>query len=105
MRKLLMGAALVGSLAMCSGCWTMANGPIMAPIQVSQGPVSVGDMNARAMKVGRSQATGVILVGFGDASIGTAAANGQITKIHHVDSEQLNVFGIYSRQITTVYGE
>ena len=49
----------------------------------------------KAMKTGRSQAEGIIIVGFGDASISAAAKEGQITKVHHVDSNSLNVLGFF----------
>ena len=105
MRKLFAGVALLGGLVFCSGCWTMANGPILAPIQASKGAVSMGDSGVKCSKVGRSEAMGILIVGVGDSSISTAAQNGSISKIHHVDSEQLNILGIYSRNVTIVYGE
>ncbi len=105
MKRMFAGVALLGALVLCTGCWTMANGPIFAPIQACKGAVSAGDSNVKAMKVGKAEAMGVLIVGVGDSSIGAAAANGQITKIHHVDAEQFNILGIYSRNTTIVYGE
>jgi hypothetical protein len=32
-------------------------------------------------------------------------SKGQITKIHHVDSEETNILGVYCTQTTVVYGE
>jgi hypothetical protein len=105
MKKLFFGAALLGGFVLSSGCMTRANGPIFAPIQASKGAVSMGDSAVRGTKIGKSEAMGVLIVGVGDSSIGAAAMAGQITKIHHVDSEQFNILGIYSRNITIVYGE
>src|SRR5690606_5032457 len=41
----------------------------------------------------------------GDASIRAAAEKGGITKIAYVDSRSTNVFGIYAKYCTIVWGE
>jgi hypothetical protein len=41
----------------------------------------------------------------GDSSINTAAKNGGITKINHVDRQVKNVLGFIGEYTTTVYGE
>lgn len=105
MKKVLVAVVLVATLALCTGCWTFPNGAILAPIQDLKSPVAMGDPTVPATKIGKAQATGIIIVGWGDASIQTAAQNGAITRIHHVDSEQLNILGIYSRNTTVVYGQ
>lgn len=43
-------------------------------------------------------------VATGDASIQTAAQNGGITEIHHVDYEAQSVFGVVSDYTVVVYG-
>jgi hypothetical protein len=84
----------------------MALGPAPAAITIDQkGPVAGGDMTAGTSKVGRSQAEGVLLFSWGDASIQTAAKQAGIQRIHHVDNETLNILGIYARYETIVYGE
>ncbi|MFP5382796.1 MAG: TRL domain-containing protein [Gammaproteobacteria bacterium] len=40
----------------------------------------------------------------GDASIQTAAQNGGITEIHHVDYEAQNIFGVVADFTVVVYG-
>jgi hypothetical protein len=101
-----MGLAAVAAVLMfCTGCWTMANGPVLAPIQASKGAMSIGDVGVKATKVGKAKAMGIILVGVGDASISAAMQSAGITKVHHVDTEQLNVLGIYCESYTVVYGE
>ena len=45
------------------------------------------------------------LVSGGDSSIMAAAAAGGINKIHHVDYEVFNFFGIVASHTTVVYGE
>jgi len=98
--------AVVTALFVSVGC-TAPNAPVMAGLVIDQkGPVSSGEnFDMDSMRTGRAQAQGVILVGFGDASVETAARNGQITRIHHVDSNSLCVLGIYSKYETIVYGE
>jgi len=98
--------AVVAALFLSVGC-TAPNAPVLAGLVIDQkGPVSMAEnYDMKSMKTGTSQAQGVILVGFGDASIKRAAENGQITKIHHVDSNSLCVLGIYSSYETIVYGE
>lgn len=97
--------AVLASLVLIGGC-TFPMSPVMAGLVIDQkGPVAGFDSTAKCTKEGRAMAQGIILVGFGDASITTAAASRQITKIHHVDSNCLNVLGIYSKYETIVYGE
>ena len=69
-----------------------------------KGPVSAGPA-ATGPKVGRAEAWGILVFATGDASISAAAANGGITRIHHVDHETLNILGIYAKYTTIVYGE
>jgi len=100
-KLLILGLALM----FLFGC-TYASGPISAPISTDlKGPVAGFDNDASATKVGKATAQGIIVVGQGDASIKAAAENGNITKIHHVDSESMNVLGFYSEYTTIVYGE
>jgi len=106
MRTVLKLAIVTVLTVACTGCWTMPSGAIWAPLVIDlKSPVAVGDPTVGSAKVGRAKAQGIILVGFGDASISAAMKNGGITKIHHVDSEELCVLGIYSRKEIIVYGE
>lgn len=105
MRLLLCVLLLVSTLVVLQGC-TWPNAPVLAPLVISQkGPVAGFDVNVKGTRVGRASAEGIILVGYGDASISAAKISGNITKIHHVDSEVMNIFGIYSQYETVVYGE
>ena len=104
--RVLVCVAVLLSLLGVTGCGVFAPAPVMAPIAVEKGPyITAVDNAVGSTKVGRSKAEGILIVGFGDASIATAAANGKITKIHHIDTEVLNVIGVYSRYETVVYGE
>jgi hypothetical protein len=83
----------------------MARGPVMAPITVNQqGPVSAGSA-AGSSRVGRASAVGILMFAHGDASISAAMRNGGITRIHHVDEENVNILGFYAKYTTVVYGE
>ena len=105
MRKALVVFVLVALVGVFAGCAVMPNSAILAPVCMTNSPIAVGDTSFRWTKTGTAQAEGILFVAFGDASISAAMAEGGITRIHHVDSEDFNVLGIYARQIITVYGE
>ena len=87
-----------------SGC-AVAHGPVTAAVTLDmKGPVSAGPAMT-SPKVGRAEAWGILVYATGDASISAAAANGGITRIHHVDHETMNILGVYARYTTIVYGE
>ena len=90
--------------ALLSGC-AIGHAPVTAPLTLNErGPVSAGPATGQS-KVGRATAVGIIMFAHGDASISAAMANGGITRIHHVDHETLNIFGLYAKYTTIVYGE
>ena len=102
MKSLILALACVVVLG---GCAAVAQGPVTAPVTIDmKGPVSAGPATT-SPKVGRAQAWGILVFATGDASIATAAANGGIKRIHHVDNETMNILGIYARYTTVVYGE
>ncbi len=103
MKKLICMALVLASAGLVSGC-VMARSPIFAPISVDlQGPGNLGP--GANLKRGEATAKGIVMVAIGDASVETAAKNGGIKKIHHVDSRTTNIFGVYSEYTTVVYGE
>jgi hypothetical protein len=106
MKRVVLVLGLVGLVSVCVGC-TFPMGAVVAPVQMTQSPVAVGDtsMGADNLKVGKATVEGIILLAKGDASIETAMKNGGITRIHHVDSEEFNILGIYSTYTTIVYGK
>ncbi len=61
--------------------------------------------NPAGSKMGQATSTGIICVATGDSSIKTAAANGGITKISHVDYHVTSVLGLYVKTTVTVYGD
>ena len=105
MRTLLALVIAVSLVGFCGGCATAPLGNIVAPLQQTKSALAMGDSSVPQTKVGEAKAEGIILVAFGDSSISTAMRNGGITRVHHVDSEEINVLGIYSRTTVKVYGD
>ena len=104
-RNAALAVIAAGGLSL-AGCFHAAGpSPIAAPINFSKGPLAVGDTGSGSSKVGKAEAMGILLVGFGDASISAAMAKGGIQKIHHVDTETMSILGLFSTQTTVVYGE
>jgi len=69
-------------------------------------PVGAGAADAPGSKVGSSSGTVVIGLAFNqDASVKSAAANGNISKIATIDVEVKNILGIVQIYTTTVTGE
>ena len=65
-----------------------------------------GDTQARTSTGTSSCESYLWVVAVGDCSVETAMKKGNITKVHHVDSEFKSYFlGIYTRFTTVVYGE
>jgi hypothetical protein len=97
---MVVGACAIVLLGGCAMVTPM-NGSLYTGLK---GPVAMG--NATGMsKVGTAKATAIIGIATGDASIATAMQNGGITKVHHVDTQVMNILGIYAEYTTTVYGE
>ncbi|MCB2156407.1 TRL-like family protein [bacterium] len=57
-------------------------------------------------RIGRSSSVAVLFgfISFGDASVMSAARNGQIVEISHIDAEMTNVLGLYVSYETIVSG-
>ena len=58
-------------------------------------------------KIGKASCTSYLwIVGIGDCSVTEAMKNGEIKKVHHIDTEIKSIFfGIYERYTTVIYGE
>jgi len=57
-------------------------------------------------KVGTASCVSILgIVGYGDASIEAAIEDGQISFIHHVDSQSINYLGLYTKYTVYVYGD
>jgi hypothetical protein len=68
------------------------------------GPIGATS-NTVGTKMGQASSTGIICIATGDSSIKTAAANGGITKISHVDYHTTSILGLWAKTTVTVYGE
>lgn len=102
MKKWLM---LLISVFVLSGCASstmpvtgMLYGNVSAPMAATSAP-------EEASRVGRASVRSILgIFASGDASIQTAARNGGITEIHHVDYESQNFFGVLAEFTVVVYG-
>ena len=74
---------------------------IKVPLDLDVSETQLGD------KVGRSTIKSVLgLYAWGDSSTAAAAADGFITKINHLDREQVIIFfGLYTETTTIAYGD
>ena len=99
---------LVGVLAGCAGgvwapvippgAWVYTN--TKAPLDVDVENTVIGKRHGEA-----STMNVLGLVAWGDGSVRAAARDGNITKVQHLDYQQLSVLGVFSRYTTIVYGE
>ena len=110
MKKLMIGAAIAGLGLAMTGC-CMPQGPFATPAaqgivvdNVTPGAYGV-DNDVKPVKIGKATTKGIILYTSGDNSIKAAMENGGIKKIHHVDFDVTNIFNLYSKVTTIVYGE
>ena len=98
----LAAVAVTGLFA--TGCATpFPYGAVFTEVKM---PIAASNEGLSGQKVGTSKCTSVLgLVATGDSSIQTAARNGGISKISHVDYEVRNILGIIGAYTTKVYGE
>jgi hypothetical protein len=107
MKKLVICASAGAMMVLATGC-VAPNGPVggtMGTIYTDVSGAVTATSNTGASKVGSAVSQGVLGFAWGDSSIKTAAANGGITKIQHVDYHTKSVLGVYSETTVTVYGE
>ena len=98
-------SVFAGAVVVVLLCGCAAVTPMTGSLYVEMsGPVAVGDGKGMS-KIGTAEATGIIGIVTGDASISAAMKNGGITKIHHVDSKVQNFLGLFAKYTTVVYGE
>ncbi|MEM7260503.1 MAG: TRL-like family protein [Planctomycetota bacterium] len=94
-----------------TGCAGMYAAPVVpAPGMLytnMKAPLDIdADGNPLGSKMGSAEVKSYLsAVTMGDASIQAAAANGGITKVHHVDYEAFSILGVYSRFKVIVHGE
>ena len=103
MKKILAMLVVLALAGFVAGCATpYPQGLFYTEVKLPSSTTS----NVGSSKVGVAECESILgLVATGDASIQTAARNGGITKIHHVDWEAKNILGIIGKYKTIVYGE
>lgn len=105
MKRLLVLTAVVALSVAVSGC-AVTFGPVTGLAYTNaKYPWSATGSPKEPTRVGRATVRSFFgAVATGDASIQTAAQNGGITEIHHVDYEAQNVFGVVADFTVVVYG-
>lgn len=99
--------AVAASLALIVSSCAMVGTPVgIGAIYTGVNSGEAVTSNPMGKKVGQSTATNILgIVASGDASITTAAKNGGIKKISHVDSKKTSILGIFGSYTTIVYGD
>ncbi len=97
--------AVVVMAAFVTGCATVA--PVGVLYTKVNLPLQLGDgNNISYSKVGQASANSYFsLIATGDASVETAAKNGNIKSIKYVDYHVENILGVVGTYTTTVYGD
>jgi len=105
MNKAAMLTALAAVCLVGSGC--IVRSDVSGALFLQQkGNAGVTNNAQSGGKKGRATATSILgLVGIGDASVKTAAANGGITKVSRVDYESMQILGIYGTYTVVVSGD
>jgi hypothetical protein len=105
---LLISSLLVLALAGCGGPWIA---PVVPPQGIAfsstKAPIDTDFNNTDlGTKMGQSSTVCVLaLLSFGDASIYTAARNGNVEIIKHADYSYLNVLGLFQQFTLIAYGD
>ncbi|MDK2971440.1 MAG: hypothetical protein PWP23_1195 [Candidatus Sumerlaeota bacterium] len=111
MKKLLPFVLFVAVMIFSTGCITYST-PVMPPqgllFSSIQAPL---DANADSTdfsneKQGEASSTAILgLFAFGDASLNTAARDGGLTTVNHVDYSYQNILFFYQQFTIVAYGE
>lgn len=94
------------SSSLMVGCAAYAVSPVLGGLYTDVKAPITATSNTSYSKMGSATASSIFgLIAVGDASINTAAKNGGITRIHHVDFKSTSILGIYATYTVFVYGE
>lgn len=103
MSAIILAAFLSSGIA---GCLSAPFQPPSGLVAVTMAPLSTEGNWVVGSKKGKASSFSVLgLYASGDCSIATAARNGGLKKIGHVDYEYVNVFGFWQKATVIVYGE
>ena len=106
MKKLVVGTLAAGMIALtgCVGPMAPVGGVHAGLFTSVSGPICATS-NPIGTKTGEASSTAFLFFAWGDGSIKTAAANGNITKISHVDYHTSSVLGLYAKTTVSVNGD
>lgn len=100
--KRIMIVLLAVALGGCATAMSPVTGTMYSNVKA---PLTATTSPKEVQRVGRASVRSILGVfASGDASIQTAARNGGITEIHHVDYESQNFFGVLAEFTVVVYG-
>ena len=89
-----------------AGCLSAPFQPPSGMISVTTAPLSTEGNWEIGSKRGEASSTSLFcMYASGDCSIATAAQNGGLKKIGHVDYEYVNIIGVWQKATVIVYGE
>ena len=106
--KIAAATLLTGTLSGCAGFYSAPLTPpggalysdIQAPLSIEPEGTTLGK------KVGEASTTSILgMFATGDASVATAAKEGGITTVRHIDYKMKNVLGVISTFTIVVYGD
>ncbi len=102
MKKLFLAAMVAVTTLAFTGCGAI--GLVGSVYQDTVVPEAVTG-NAVGSKCGTAKAMSILgVVALGDAGINTAAKNGGITRISHVDAKTFSILGVFTTVEYFVYG-
>jgi len=109
MGKRLAVATLSTMALLMAGC---AMAPVVPPTGAAfsnvKAPISTeyNEQTPVPSKEGETSSACILgLVAWGDASVSSAAQNGNLSQVNYVDYTYLNVLGVYQRFTVTAHGE
>ena len=89
-----------------AGCLSAPFQPPSGLVASTKAPLSTEGNWEIGSRCGESSSTSILgLYASGDCSIATAARNGGLKKVNHVDYEYTNIIGIWQKATVIVYGE
>lgn len=106
MKYIVLSLLLVTTMLFLTSCLAFVMTPALGIIHTDVKSPGLATSSGSYSKVGTASCSSIIgLFATGDASIETAAKNGGITKIHHIDVHSKNILGIIATYTVYVYGE
>ncbi len=105
MRNFIISLIITASLVF-SGCAAVGMSPVLGVLYTDvKAPVTATN-NPKGPKTGEAKCMSVLgLVAVGDCSIEKAAKEGNISKVHTVDYNNMSILGLYSEIKVIVTGE